>query len=107
MFNSKTILSCIVVPGRRRKPSYEGQSLNEYVLKRVRADDDIVQQGGQFQAYESNPPRLLQSSLENIAFIYQKHLNRDDRLLNQLKNNLGELKDTVVGKVLLEKQNVK
>ena len=107
MFNSKTILSCIAVPGRRRERSYEGKSLKEYVLKRVKADDDIVQQGGQFQAYESNPPRLLQSSLENIAFIYQKHLNRDDRLLNQLKNNLGELKDTVVGKVLLEKQNVK
>ena len=109
MFNSKRILSCIVVLGRRKKHFYEGQSLEGYVLKRVRADDDIVQQGGQFQAYESNPLRLLQSSLQNTASIYQKQFNRDDRadLLSRLKNHLEELKDIGVGKVLLEKENVK
>ena len=109
MFNSKRILSCIVVPGRRRKRFYGGQGLEEYVLKCVRVNDNIVQQDGQFQAIESNPLRLLQSSLQNTASIYQKQFNRDDRvgLLSRLKNHLGELNDIVVGKVLLEKQNVK
>ena len=109
MFNSKRTLLCIVVPGRRRKRFYEGQGLEEYVLKCVRVDDNIVQQDGQFQASESNPLRLLQSSQQNTASIYQKQFNRDDRvgLLSRLKNHLGELKDIVVGKVLLEKQNLK
>ena len=75
------------------------------MLKCVRVDDNIVQQDGQFQASESNPLRLLQSSQQNTASIYQKQFNRDDRvgLLSRLKNHLGELKDIVVGKVLLEK----
>ena len=108
MFDSKRILSCIVVPGRKKR-SYEGQTLEEYVLKRVRPDDDIVQLGRQFQASESSPPRLLQSSLKSTASIYQKQLNCNDRanLLSRLKNHLGELKDIVVRKVLLEKQNGK
>ena len=49
--------------------------------------------------------RIPQSSLQNTLSLYQKQCNRDDRayLLSRLKNHLGELKDIVVGKVLLEK----
>ena len=73
----------------------------------MRADDNIIQQGGQVQRNESSPPRLLQSILQNTASVYQKQFNREDRndLLNRFKNHLEELKDIVVGKVL-ENQNV-
>ena len=33
----------------------------------MRADDNIIHQGGQLQRNESDPPRLLQSSLRNTA----------------------------------------
>ena len=74
----------------------------------MRADDNIIQQGGQVQRNESDSPRLLQSVLQNTASTYQKQFNREDRndLLNRFKNHLEELKDIVVGK-LLENQNVK
>ena len=74
----------------------------------MKADDNIIQQGGQVQRNESSPPRLLQSLLQNTASAYQKQFNREDRndLLNRFKNHLEELKDIVFGKVL-EKQNVK
>ena len=73
------------------------------------ADDNITQQGGQVQGNKPDTPRLLQTSLQNTASIYQKQFNHEDwnDLLNRLKNFLEELKDIAVGKVLLENQNVK
>lgn len=75
----------------------------------MRVDDNILQQGGQVQGNKSDPPILLQSSLQSTAPIYQRKFYREDRnnLLNRLKNRMEELKDIVVGKVLLKNQNVK
>ena len=75
----------------------------------MRADDNIIQQGGQVQGNKPDPPRLLQTSLQNTTSIYQKQFNHEDwnDLLNRLKNFLEELKNIAFGKVLLENQNVK
>ena len=50
-------------------------------------EDGIIQKGGQVQGKELDPPKLLQSSLQDTASIYQKQFNREDRndLLNRLK----------------------
>ena len=87
----KRILSCIAVLSGRQKRSYESQRLEKYVLIPVSRDEDIVNQGGQFQARKSHPPWLLQSFLQNNAHIYQKQFNGDDRvdLMSRLKNQLG------------------
>ena len=57
----KLIFPCIIIPGKRRNQSYEEQSLEDYILKRVRADNNIIQQGGQLQRNESDPPRSYNS----------------------------------------------
>ena len=90
---------------RTRKCAYQNGRPNKTVSKRSVTS---IQHGGQLEVSEDDPPVIIEEALQNIATVYRKSFNREERSnLNKLKMYLTGIKKTVVDKVLDESEAVK